>query len=181
MQTHQLIPHPATPPALVSAIEARVNMDDPRWVKIRWRIEHPSSVIVPPIRSKSRADGLWQTTCFELFIQPRGQAGYHEWNFAPSRQWNAYAFTDVRDGMRPLDVARNPDTQWHGGSAFALFDVFIARGCLPTTDCDLGITAVIEEEGDRKSYWALAHGQPNRPDFHDPACFTASLAAPRVP
>ena len=33
---------------------------------------------------------------------------------------------------------------------------------------------IIEEVGGAKSYWALGHGG-DKPDFHDPACFTARL------
>jgi hypothetical protein len=39
----------------------------------------------------------------------------------------------------------------------------------------LGLSAVLEEQDGTKSHWALAHGG-DKPDFHDPACFTASLA-----
>ena len=44
----------------------------------------------------------------------------------------------------------------------------------------IGLSAVIEEEGGRKSYWALAH-PPGPPDFHHPDCFTLELAAPKRP
>jgi hypothetical protein len=41
-------------------------------------------------------------------------------------------------------------------------------------------SAVIEEQGGVKSFWALA--QPAaKPDFHDASCFTAELAPPRAP
>jgi hypothetical protein len=41
----------------------------------------------------------------------------------------------------------------------------------------MGISAVIEEQGGVKSYWALAHSDA-KPDFHAPACFAATLPAP---
>jgi hypothetical protein len=40
----------------------------------------------------------------------------------------------------------------------------------------LGLSAVIEEKDGTKSYWALAHPNPDRPDFHLADCFTAKLA-----
>ena len=43
----------------------------------------------------------------------------------------------------------------------------------------MNLAAVIEEEGGAKSYWALSH-PADKPDFHDPTCFTATLAAPRT-
>jgi hypothetical protein len=39
----------------------------------------------------------------------------------------------------------------------------------------VSIAAVIEEEGGKMSYWALAH-PPGQPNFHHPDCFVASLA-----
>lgn len=41
----------------------------------------------------------------------------------------------------------------------------------------LGVSAVIEEVDDTKSYWALAHA-PGPPDFHNRDCFIATLPAP---
>ncbi|OGS56132.1 MAG: hypothetical protein A3J40_13425 [Erythrobacter sp. RIFCSPHIGHO2_12_FULL_63_10] len=150
------------------------------WLQLRWRIEGAQQLAVPAIVSKARADGLWQTTCFEVFLKPQGTDAYHEWNLSPSRRWNAYAFEAYRAGVRALDVSRAPDCVWHGGSKFAIFDAAIARRSLPAGPCALGLSAVIEETGGTKSYWALAH-PTGKPDFHHPACFAASLAAPRNP
>jgi hypothetical protein len=40
----------------------------------------------------------------------------------------------------------------------------------------LGLSAVIEELGGRKSYWALAH-PPGNADFHHSDCFAYELSA----
>ena len=150
------------------------------WLHLRWRIEGAQQLAVPAIVSKARADGLWQTTCFEVFLKPQGMDAYHEWNLSPSRRWNAYAFEAYRAGVSALEVSRAPDCVWHGGSKFAIFDAAVARRSLPAGPCALSLSAVIEETGDTKSYWALAHPS-GKPDFHHPACFVASLAAPRNP
>ena len=47
--------------------------------------------------------------------------------------------------------------------------------CPPSVTSELGLSAVIEEQDGTKSYWALAHPD-GPPDFHDPACFAASLS-----
>ena len=47
-------------------------------------------------------------------------------------------------------------------------------------DLNLAFSAVIEETGGTKSYWALTH-PPGKPDFHHPTCFTATLPAPPLP
>ena len=36
---------------------------------------------------KGRADELWRTTCFELFLRPDGGRGYVELNLSPSERW----------------------------------------------------------------------------------------------
>lgn len=38
----------------------------------------------------------------------------------------------------------------------------------------MGLSAIIEEESGLKSYWALAHAS-GPPDFHNSACFVATL------
>jgi hypothetical protein len=35
---------------------------------------------------------------------------------------------------------------------------------------------VLEEKDGTKSYWALAHPNPDKPDFHLADCLTAKLA-----
>lgn len=175
MQAYRLVPHTTSSPLQVSSIEARVKALDPNWLSLRWRIDGASELIVPKISGKSRADGLWRTTCFELFLKPRDAEGYFEWNFSPSRRWNAYSFSDYREGMCEANVAREPDSVWHGGSGFALFDVAVPRSALPDCECSMAIAAVIEESGGRRSYWSIAHPDADRPDFHHSACFAATL------
>jgi len=178
MQAYQLIPHPAYAPLEVSQVEVRVHTDNLNWLRLRWRIDGSSKLVLPRITGKRRADGLWQATCFEMFLREPGQQRYCEWNLSPSRQWNAYDFSSVREGMVERVVVREPDCVIHPGSSFALFDAAIPWASLPKGECEVALTAVIEEAGGRLSYWALAHGSVEKPDFHDPACFTATLAAP---
>lgn len=179
MQAYPLTPHPARPPSRVSAVEVRVTSNDPHWLSLRWRIEDAGGLVLPGITGKVRADGLWQTTCFELFLCPEGSTGYHEWNLSPSREWNAYSFTSYREGMAPIDVARAPECVIRQGSKFTLFDASIPRAALPRLRCSMGLSAVIEEAGGIKSYWALAHPVGENPDFHDAACFAATLDPPK--
>ena len=173
------MPHPVHPPLAVTGIEARVTGSDENWLRLRWRIEGSAELTVPTFAGKGRADGLWQTTCFELFVRPDGAEGYHEFNLSPSERWNLYRFAGPRERMYEAETDRHPVCTMRAGSRFAIFDAAIPTAMLPNGRCHLGITAVIEEEGGAKSYWALAHSG-KAPDFHDPACFTARLD-PRLP
>ncbi|WP_421991362.1 DOMON-like domain-containing protein [Qipengyuania sp.] len=177
METYRLHPHSAHPPLAVAKVESRVIGRDDNWLRLRWRIEGSGRLVVPPFAGKGRADSLWQTTCFELFLQPDGGQAYCEFNLSPSERWNAYDFTARREGMTERPMPREPGCTMRLGSSFAIFDSSIPTAGLPQEDCAMAPTCVIEEIGGHKSYWALAHGG-EQPDFHDPACFTARLAAP---
>ena len=60
---------------------------------------------------------------------------------------------------------------------FTLSAVCDAPGLSFSSNCRFAISAVIEEIGGTKSYWALAH-PPGEPDFHHPTSYAATLPAP---
>lgn len=169
--------HPAHPPLAIRSIQARIIGHDENWLRVRWKIMGAATLVAPPFAGKGRADGLWQTTCFELFLRTAAGAGYVEINLSPSERWNVYDFTARREGMTERPMPREPECTMRKGTDMAIFDAAIPAAGLPATPWRCGFAAVIEEEGGRKSYWSLVHGS-DVPDFHDPACFTASVAAP---
>lgn len=174
VQTLELIPHPARPPARVSAVAARVTGLDAQWLRLRWRIEGSQALVVPPFAGRGRADGLWQTTCFELFVRDRAGPGYAEFNLSPSERWNAYRFAGYREGQEELPLPQEPVCTLRVGSSFAIFDAAIPFDPLFAGEPAIALSAVIEEEGGAISYWALAHPGA-APDFHAPTCFAATL------
>lgn len=176
MQTHPLIAHPGYPPLDVSSVGARIIGRDAQWLRVRWRIEGARLLVVPAIAGKGRADELWKTTCFELFLKPAGGEAYCEFNLSPSERWNAYDFDGHRAGMRERPFPHEPECTMRQGSSFAIFDAALPVAGLPAADCTMGLCAVIEERGGAISYWALAHPE-GEPDFHAPACFAAVLPA----
>lgn len=181
MQAHPLTPHPATPPLVVRSIEVRIGNDDANWLLLRWKIEGSGQLDIPRPAGRKRADGLWQTTCFELFLRPEGGESYAEFNLSPSEAWNAYNFASYRQGMRECEGTGVPVLTMRPASSFAIFDAAIPRTLLPSHTCAMGLAAVVEEHGGCKSYWAMAHPPGDAPDFHHPACFTGLLEAPRHP
>lgn len=180
MQTYPLAPHPSHPPASITKVEARIIGADASWLRVRWRIEGTQQLVVPPFAGKGRADELWRTTCFELFLKPSGGEAYCELNLSPSERWNVYDFDGYREGMRERPFPREPECTLRLGSSFAIFDAAIPAAGLPSAECAMGLCAVLEEQGGTKSYWAMAHPD-TEPDFHAPACFAAELAAPARP
>jgi len=176
MQTHLLVPHPDNRPLAVAGVEAKIIGRDANWLRVRWRVEGSQQLVVPPFAGKGRTDDLWQTTCFELYLKPPGAEAYCELNLSPSERWNAYDFDGYRLGMRERPFPHEPECTLRQGSHFAIFDAAVPVAGLPDGDCAMGLSAILEEEGGVKSYWALAHPEGN-PDFHAPASFTAELPA----
>jgi len=113
--TLSLKAHPDHDPEEITAVEAAVIGMDANWLRVRWRVEGSARVIVPPFAGKGRTDGLWQETCFELFImqdsadEGEPAAHYVELNLSPSEQWAAYDFATYRAGMENRDLPRDPD------------------------------------------------------------------------
>jgi hypothetical protein len=121
----------------------------------------------------ARTDGLWRSTCFEAFVRAGGE-GYLELNFAPSGAWAAYRFDGYREGMAEADVSAPRIAAASGEGVFELVVRTELAGDLAAAPLTLALTAVIEERGGAKSYWALAHPE-GRPDFHHAAGFTLPL------
>jgi hypothetical protein len=174
-----LIPHPDWPSTAVDAIEieiGRVAADRLQLVySVRGRL---GDVRWPQATEARRADGLWAHTCFEAFLRPPGGPGYLEFNFAPSGEWAAYAFSAYREGMAEAGPIAAPRIDGSGISGEVRVALDLAQlPALAETDWQVGISAVIESADGSKSYWALAHA-PGKADFHHPDCFALELPAP---
>lgn len=177
METNHLVAHPAHPPLAVTGVEARIVSASGPWLRLRWRIEGASQLAVPAFAGRGRADGLWRTTCFELFVRPAADEHYLELNLSPSEQWAAYDFAGYRQAMAERAMPRAPQCTMRRGQNLAIFDAAVPATGLPPLPWTAGLSAVLEERGGQLSYWALAH-PPGAPDFHDPACFALHVAAP---
>jgi len=135
-----------------------------------------SDLRLPPAMAATRADELWRHTCFEAFVRTSPGDAYYEFNFAPSTQWAAYRFDRYRSGMRVATEigARRIDVQ-SSPERYALQAALDLSRLPRDAAWQLGLAAVIEETGGRKSYWALAH-PPDQPDFHHCDCFALEVS-----
>lgn len=128
---------------------------------------------------EGREDELWRHGCFEVFVRGEGER-YIELNLAPTRRWAAYAFDRYREGMQNAAVLRHRQ-DWLRRDLSSPRLEMQARWELPASYLDgdwrLNLSAVLETARETRAYWALAH-PAGAPDFHDPACFAATLPAP---
>lgn len=179
-----LVPYPSLPhPRLAVAGEAMLAGDRLRVVFTVTGADLPALALPQADGAPRRRDGLWRTTCFELFA--RGpETAYAEINVAPSGDWAAYAFDGYRAGMRDLpEVTGIAIARVATPGRFVLeatLDPAPLAGPLGPPPWRIGLSAVIEAPRGQVSYWALAHC-PEKPDFHHEACFAAQLPAPPAP
>jgi len=168
-----LHPHPESPTSAVGTVTAAVELHADA-LTIRYRLRAELSLLrVPDGRAPGqRRDGLWRHTCCELFVMGADGA-YHEFNFSPSGDWQAYRFRAYREhgGTPPDDV---PGIVVQRGPDLLVVEARVPRAALPAHPVKAAITAVIEDATGTLSYWALHH-VPGKPDFHHPAGFTVDL------
>jgi hypothetical protein len=187
LETYRLICHPGTPQSALWAVEVILQRRGVCCLSLSFRALGGVGEIAWPggeavgFGDWDRQDELWQHSCFEAFVRPAGLSSYIELNFATSGRWAAYAFTDYRQGMMPLEDITLHSASWQIQKARTDLNAVLG---LPQRylgmDWELGVSAVIETKGGQKSYWALAHPS-GKPDFHHADCFAAILPAPDAP
>lgn len=174
-----LVPHPDAPPSIWTlrvwaSAELSAAFGTTATLNIWFGVGAPiDRFVIPDPSDPIRIDELWKTTCFEAFLRRSDGTAYREWNFAPSSQWAAYDFTDYREGMSAADIAAEPYIRLEDNFTWWALGATIAVDA--AAKWDLGLSAVIEESGGIKSYWAIAHPDGGKPDFHHPDCFAARL------
>lgn len=164
-----LIPHPTTADVGGLTLEVEVRRVG-RVLSLEYGLGGPvERVRWPEAAARTHTDGLWRTTCFEVFVAAGD--GYGEVNLSPSGAWAAYRFDGYRDGMRPLAIAEPFIVTRHAPGRFAL-TVDVEPPVEATGP--IGLSAVIEDVDGGVSYWALAHPSA-KPDFHHPDSFVLEL------
>ena len=160
------------------AIRALVRRSAGDELHITYRLDgNISEIQIPSPTAPRIGTELWRHTCFEAFIALDSQSAYHEFNFAPSREWCVYAMSSYRSGRPLADETMNPQIALRSTDNHLELDAVVRLDTLsaihPRAVLRLGLSAVIEETGGF-TYWALRHPSP-KPDFHNAASFALSL------
>jgi hypothetical protein len=159
-----LVRHPDFPCDAVREIAVEIARDR-SLVRLHYDLSGTiAGLKLPSEAAPERTDELWKHTCFEFFARPEGGVAYAEFNFSPSTAWAAYAFDQVRTGMRDVEMAP-PRISVTRTSDRSTMEVSLDACGLPDDPWAVALTAVIEETNGRRSYWALKH-PAGKPDFH---------------
>ena len=134
---------------------------------------------VPEAQRASTVDGLWQHTCFEVFLGVPGEPQYREYNFSPSGQWAVYAFRAWREREQDFAPAAAPEITCTQEDRTLVLEACLPPELLPTvpagTDLQVNLAAVIERKDGQFEYWTLRHVAA-QPDFHARDTFVLTLA-----
>ena len=180
MITEALICYPSNQKSPVNGIQVTLHHEPQGDLRIHYELTgRIDQIKVPGLQPSEPVDGLWAHTCFELFIAVNDEDGYYEFNFSPSTQWAAYAFSDYRVRNTDwhlthapiIDVTQTP-THLHLNVRIAAADLPVLKSKLLTSNSSiqLGLTAVIETNTGQHAYWALKHPE-DQPNFHHRAGF----------
>ncbi|MFY7694777.1 MAG: DOMON-like domain-containing protein [Cyanobium sp.] len=180
-----LLPFGSNPAALALQLGGELEWRGNR-LAIAYQLRGPLDSVVLPAPNTAgaplRQDGLWEHTCFELFLAAEGMEPYWEVNLAPNGQWNIYRLEAYRQGLEPVrDRAELPFTVRASDQGLELgFELELpqelALACRNRA-LQLGITAVIELAEGPLTYWALVHGGKDA-DFHRREDFLLRLKRP---
>jgi hypothetical protein len=176
---HPLQPFARSSEGPVRALVASAEREGDAGLRFRYVLEADLGALrVPSVRSPRQADELWKHTCFEAFVtSPLHGDAYRELNFSPSTEWAVYSFEQYRQDMAPVALPSAPRVAVTRSGSQLVVDVRVGvRGLLPQewrasgAKLRIALSAVIEDESGRISYWALKHA-PDKPDFHHAAGF----------
>jgi len=162
----------------VCTVRAEIELHPQGNLHLRYELTGDLAQLrIPAPQPPIAVDGLWEHTCFEVFVAVEDNTSYHEFNFSPSGQWAAYAFSDYRERSVWM-TSHAPTISFVQTNDHLLLEAVIVAADLPQNPkgrpLQLGLTAVIETNDGGRTYWALHHPEPD-PDFHHRAGFILSL------
>lgn len=169
MMECRLICHPGTLCSAINDFHVQLEWDIERNLHLRYQLcGDLARIRIPASQLPAAVDGLWEHTCFEVFIAVEDEQGYHEFNFAPSGQYAAYGFNSYR--LRSEWISGHaPSISFSKSNDCYQLQTMIAGADLPVNRAGkpflLGLSAVIELQDGNNSYWALHHPSEH-PDFH---------------
>jgi hypothetical protein len=182
MPTAVLTRHPQTGSDAIEEIRASVAWSYGEPIAIRYSLKGDLTRLrVPQSQPPRRSDRLWEHTCFEAFFAVKGQPEYLEFNFAPSGEWAVHSFQRYREAAPPpkKDPATEITVRRTGENLELNAGVWLdgLQAISPGARLSVALSAVIEDNRGRLSYWALKHPR-GKPDFHHREGFALEIERP---
>lgn len=183
MATILLEPHADSPPESVDRIRVECARPTRSELRLTYVLDGDTGdIVIPEARPvPRRRDGLWQSTCFEVFLRVGESPGYWEFNFSPSGDWAAYCFSDYRNGMTAPALTRPPRIEFERSARQLVLRAEIDLAPLAlevpvASELHGTISAIVEDPAGTQGYWASKH-PAGKPDFHHPDNFVPLFAS----
>jgi hypothetical protein len=127
-----------------------------------------------PSQEKRRVIGLWESSCFELFIHNKNTTTYYEFNFSSEGHWNCFYFPTPKTPLKQspnfeeIDCATSlKDQSFTLKAVVNLYNFH--PGFWEKESMSFGLSSVIEKHKSL-SYWAISHCD-EKPNFHNVESF----------
>ncbi|MBK25551.1 MAG: hypothetical protein CME70_16260 [Halobacteriovorax sp.] len=139
-----------------------------------------SNILLPkPLVNPSRVIGLWESTCFEMFVKNSSGDEYFEFNVSSAYNWNLFYFPSIKARLKEYTNISNLAVSAVKKEDSFCLKFWIALDKFPSgfwesDNMKIGLTAVIENKTGPLSYWALAHKE-DKPNFHHMDSFIFEL------
>jgi hypothetical protein len=147
-------------------------------LQARFKLSGPLPALTIPSAKQNpeRRKGLWEETCFELFISEPGLKSYFEINLSPSGDWDVFHFQSYREGMirEPRVQSLAVDSAFSENQGILKCDIPLEALSFTGKELQLGATAVLLLRDGSYQYWALQHAGA-QPDFHRKESFVHAI------
>ena len=178
-QSFSLQPFSPLNPPLSLKITGNIGLRS-NTLAIRYALLGPLTKLVLPTQANNpaRMSGLWQETCFELFLAVKHSPHYWEFNLSPAGHWNVYRFATYRQGMQEEKAFPSLPFRVQSQSDSLLLDLELnlAKIVQPDQPLEVALSAVIKFRDGEMTYWALTH-RGQQADFHRRDGFIVELSS----
>lgn len=117
-------------------------------------------------RAKKRANELWRTTCFELFLANRENEDYYELNFSSSLAWNFYHLSAYRAEVQEVELLFEPQIEIHiKENVFQVSFEVEVEACFLEQFNLYNVASILLTKENKRTFWSEKH-LTAVPDFH---------------
>lgn len=158
--------------------EISLDLERSKIIRLKFQIEGEVEKIGLSSNSRGfektqqlRQHGLWNATCFELFLKPVGQEHYYEFNWNTESAWNLYRFDRYRIPQPPMEnfeFSLNKKS-WNGKTLE--LEIFNES---PHEKFKAGLSAILLDTKGTMDFFALSH-PAREADFHDARSFAVDI------
>src|SRR5882672_1300960 len=146
----ELLRHPHAPCREVHSVTVNVTRIQEGKLALHYAVHGRIAALSIPAPGPARVGWkLWRHTCCELFVREKGVPAYHEFNFSPSGEWAAYAFTKYREGATLDAEELNPQVAIESTGTrldlYALVDLARLPRAYAGAPLCVGLAVIIEE------------------------------------